>query len=216
MRAMATIAVLGNGKVSEILADGFLKHGYEVVRGGRNAGKLGEWKERAGAKGRVATLAEAAKAGSVVVLAVKGAAAEEVMDLAGLENLAGKTIIDPTNPISETPPTDGVISFFTTLNDSLMERLQRKAPEAHFVKAFSSVGNALMVNPDLGQRPTMFICGNDAGAKDEVRRILEQFGWDAEDLGMATAARVIEPLCILWCIPGILRNDWRHALKVLR
>jgi hypothetical protein len=85
------------------------------------------------------------------------------------------------------------------------------------VKAFSCVGNALMVHPDLpGGRPTMFVCGNDAQAKEQVRAILDDFGWDVEDLGAAAAARAIEPLCILWCIPGFLRNDWVHAYKVLR
>ena len=98
-----------------------------------------------------------------------------------------------------------------------MERLQRRAPAARFVKAFSCVGHALMVNPQLpGGPPTMFICGNDAAAKAEVKTILGQFGWDVEDLGAVEAARAIEPLCILWCIPGFLQNGWMHALKLLR
>ena len=61
----------------------------------------------------------------------------------------------------------------------------------------------------------MFICGNDAGARKTVTDILTLFGWETEDLGAATAARAIEPLCLLWCIPGFLRNDWVHAFKVL-
>jgi predicted dinucleotide-binding enzyme len=98
-----------------------------------------------------------------------------------------------------------------------MERLQKKVPAAKFVKAFSCVGNAYMVNPKLpGGPPTMFICGNDARAKSEVTTILEQFGHDVEDLGAVEAARAIEPLCILWCIPGFVRNHWTHALKLLR
>jgi predicted dinucleotide-binding enzyme len=159
---------------------------------------------------------EAARAGEVVVLAVKGSAAEQVVR-ACAEGLAGKTVIDTSNPIADAPPESGVLKFFTTLDDSLMERLQRAAPEARFVKAFSCVGNALMVDPDLpGGRPTMFVCGNDRAAKDRVRGILDDFGWDVEDLGAAAAARAIEPLCILWCIPGFVRNDWVHAYKVLR
>jgi predicted dinucleotide-binding enzyme len=98
-----------------------------------------------------------------------------------------------------------------------MERLQREFPEARFVKAFSCVGNALMVHPDLpGGPPTMFIAGNDAGAKATVTTILTEFGWETCDLGPAQAARAIEPLCILWCIPGFLRNEWSHALKLIR
>ncbi|HVN32827.1 MAG TPA: hypothetical protein VMT45_12665, partial [Thermoanaerobaculaceae bacterium] len=100
---------------------------------------------------------------------------------------------------------------------SLMERLQKIAPKARFVKAFSSVGNALMVNPKLrGGPPTMVICGNDTAAKEEVVEILKLFGWEIEEAGAAEAARAIEPLCILWCIPGFLKNDWVHAFKLLR
>ena len=98
-----------------------------------------------------------------------------------------------------------------------MEQLQKAVPEAKFVKAFNSVGNALMYKPDLqGQKPTMFICGNDAGAKQKVAEILERFGWESEDMGTVEAARAIEPLCILWCITGFLKNDWMHAFKLLK
>jgi predicted dinucleotide-binding enzyme len=213
---MKKIAVLGSGVVGQTLADGFLHHGYEVVRGTREPAKLGEWKEKAGAKASVGTFAEAAKAGEIVVLAVKGTGAEEAVALAGASALAGKTVLDTTNPIADAPPQDAVLTYFTGPNESLMERLQLKVPDAHFVKAFSCVGSVLMVNPTLDTKPTMFICGNDSGAKAEARVILDQFGWEIEDLGGAAAARAIEPLCILWCIPGFLRNDWRHALKMLR
>ncbi len=214
---MKRIAVLGSGQVGQVLADGFLKHGYEVMRGSREPAKMNDWKSAAGAKASIGTFADAAKWGELVVLAVKGTAAESAVGLAGATHLAGKTVIDATNPIAESAPTNGVIHFFTTLEDSLMERLQRKVPAAKFVKAFSCVGNAYFVNPKLpGGPPTMFICGNDAGAKGEVRTILEQFGHDIEDLGAVEAARAIEPLCILWCIPGFVRNHWSHALKLLR
>ena len=159
---------------------------------------------------------EAAKFGDIVVLAVKGIAAESlVKDLA--TSLAGKTIIDTTNPIAQVPPDNGVIKYFTDLNESLMERLQKIAPKANFVKSFSSVGNAYMVNPELpGGKPTMFIAGNNEKAKAEVKSILDQFGWDIADMGKAEGARAIEPLCILWCIPGLLRNEWSHAFKLLK
>jgi predicted dinucleotide-binding enzyme len=148
---------------------------------------------------------------------VKGTAAESVLDLCGAEALAGKTVIDTTNPIAERAPDQGVLHFFTTLDESLMERLQKRVPAARFVKAFSCVGNARMVNPRMQNGPpTMFICGDDDGAKTEVRAILDQFGWDIEDLGAAPAARAIEPLCMLWCIPGFLNNQWAHAFKLLR
>jgi predicted dinucleotide-binding enzyme len=214
---MAKIAVLGSGVVGQVLADGFLKHGDTVMRGSREPGKLVEWKQKAGAKSSTGTFAEAARFGELVVLAVKGVAAESVLDLCGPGTLDGKVVIDTSNPIAEQPPVHGVLSYFTTSDRSLMERLQERVPAARFVKAFSCVGNALMVNPSLpGGPPSMFICGNDASAKADVRAILERFGWATEDLGAVEAARAIEPLCILWCIPGFLGQGWTHALKMLR
>jgi predicted dinucleotide-binding enzyme len=214
---MKRIAVLGSGTVGQVLADGFLKHGYEVMRGSREPGKMNDWKSKAGPRASTGTFADAAKWGELAVLAVKGTAAESAIDLAGAANLAGKTVIDTCNPIADAPPTNGVLHYFTTLEESLMERLQKRVPAARFVKAFSCVGNAFMVNPQLpGGPPTMFMCGNDPGAKDEVKKILVQFGWDIEDLGGVEAARAIEPLCILWCLPGFIGNRWTHAYKVLR
>jgi predicted dinucleotide-binding enzyme len=208
--------VLGSGVVGQVLSDGFLKHGYEVMRGTREPSKLAEWKGRAGAKASAGTFADAARFGQTIVLAVKGTAALSVLDQCGADALAGKTVIDTTNPIADRPPVHGVLSYFTTLEDSLMERLQRHVPAARFVKAFSCVGNALMVNPEIpGGPPTMFICGDHAGAKAEVRAILDRFGWLTEDLGAVEAARAIEPLCILWCIPGFLGKRWKHALKLI-
>jgi predicted dinucleotide-binding enzyme len=211
------IGVLGSGIVGRVLASGFVRHGFEVMVGTRSPGKLDEWKAEAGEKGSVGSFAEAASFGDILVLAVKGTAAMDTLKMAGGENLRGKTIIDATNPISDAPPENGVLRFFTTLDRSLMEALQEAHPEARFVKAFNSVGNALMVDPDFGEtRPTMFICGNDEGAKKEAGGIVELFGFDVEDMGGAQAARAIEPLCILWCIPGFLRNQWTHAFKLLK
>jgi 8-hydroxy-5-deazaflavin:NADPH oxidoreductase len=209
------IGVLGSGDVARTLAEGFLKHGHAVVMGTRSPGKLEEWKSR-NPGSEIGTFSGAASFGELVVLAVKGTAAAEALRAAGPANLAGKTIIDATNPIADVPPAHGVLSFFTRLDESLLERLQREFTGAHLVKAFNSVGHALMVNPQLkGGRPTMFICGNDAGAKKVATGILEQFGWETADMGRAESARAIEPLCMLWCIPGLLRNEWRHAFKLL-
>lgn len=210
------VGVLGSGVVGQTLADGFLKHGHEVMRGSREPGKLDGWKAGAGPRARTGTMGDAAAFGEVVVLAVKGTAAVSTAQ-AVAASLVGKAVIDPTNPIAEAPPVHGVLQYFTGPNSSLLEELQRHVPEARFVKAFSSVGAALMVNPKLpGGRPTMFVCGDDEGAKQQVAGLLDQLGWETEDLGRAEAARAIEPLCMLWCIPGFLRNDWAHAFKVLR
>jgi predicted dinucleotide-binding enzyme len=212
---MSKIGVIGSGQVGETLANGFLKHGDDVMRGSRDPSKLADWKRGAGERAKTGTFDETARFGEIVVLAVKGKAAEEAVSLCG-SALDGKVVIDATNPIADAPPTNGVISFFTGPNDSLLERLQKRAPKARFVKAFSSVGAALMVNPKLSAKPTMFICGNDGAAKEQVRAILDKFGWETEDAGAMEAARAIEPLCMLWCIPGFLKNDWMHAFKMLR
>lgn len=209
------VGVLGSGVVGKTLAAGFGRHGYATKIGTREPAKLAEW--AAGAGVEVGTFAEAARFGEILVLAVKGLAAESALGLAGAGNLAGKLVLDTTNPIAEAPPEGGVLRFFTGLEDSLMERLQRAYPEARLVKAWSSVGNALMVDPKLpGGPPTMFICGDDAAARREAAAILAEMGWESEDCGGAVAARAIEPLCILWCIPGFLAGDWARAFKVLR
>jgi predicted dinucleotide-binding enzyme len=201
------IAVLGSGVVGDTLSAGFAKHGYSVMRGSREPGKLAGSAEKG-------TFEQAAAWGDAVVLAVKGGAAESVIaSIAGA--IGGKLVIDTTNPIADAPPTNGVLSYFTAQNESLMERLQKAAPSARFVKAFNSVGSPMMVNPKTTATPTMFICGNDAGAKSQTTQILTQFGWDTLDCGGVEAARPIESLCILWCIPGFQSNDWAHAFKMV-
>jgi len=213
---MKKVAVLGSGKVGDVLANGFLQHGYAVMRGTREPSKLQGWKSQATGEASVGTYEQAAKWGDIVVLAVKGLVATDVLDQCGHANLAGKVVIDTTNPIGGEPPDHGVIRYFTNANESLMERLQKHVPAAKFVKAFNSVGNAFMVNPKFDVPPTMFICGNDAGAKQETIEVLTTFGWESFDCGGVEGARPIESLCILWCIPGFLRNDWMHAFKVVR
>jgi predicted dinucleotide-binding enzyme len=210
------VGILGSGDVAKALAEGFLHHNHDVMLGTRTRAKLDAWTSKH-SKAAVASFADAAKFGDVVVLAVKGTAAAEALREAGAPNLAGKPVVDATNPIADAPPSNGVLKFFTTLDDSLMERLQREFPDARFVKAFNSVGNACMVDPKFkGGKPTMFICGNDEGAKKTVTGILDEFGWETADMGGVEAARAIEPLCMLWCIPGFLRQDWVHAFKLLR
>jgi len=209
------VGILGSGDVAKVLAGGFLKHGHEVLMGTRSPAKLADWATQ-NPKGRIGSFAEAAKFAELMVLAVKGTVAAEALRAAGAANLSGKPVIDATNPISDQPPVNGVLRFFTNFDESLMERLQHEFQSAHFVKAFNSVGNACMVNPQFkGGKPSMFICGNEDEAKKVVTAVLDQFGWETIDMGKAEAARAIEPLCMLWCIPGFLRNDWVHAFKLL-
>ena len=211
------VGIIGSGVVAQTLGGGFLKHGHEVAIGTRDPAKLKDWvaKHKGAA---IKSMGDAASFGDVVVLAVAGDAALEALKQAGAGALAGKTVIDACNPIGGGPPVNGVLSFFTPQNELLMEQLQKAFPNAHFVKAFNSVGNGQMINPQFaGGKPTMFICGNDANAKKTAAQILDQFGWETEDMGAVEAARAIEPLCKLWCIPGVGKGDWSaHAFKLLR
>jgi len=215
---MEKIGILGSGSVGKTLADGFIKHGYQVKIGSGHPEKLEEWNATSGEKGSIGTFNEAASFGDIIVLAVKGHVAMEITKQVG-ESLNDKIVLDACNPIDENnPPINGVLQFFTDINRSLMEELQEAHPNVKFVKCFSSVGAHLMVNPGIagGQKPTMFICGNDEQAKQKTIEILDLFGWETEDMGAVEAARAIEPLCMLWCIPGFKDNKWVHAFKLLK
>lgn len=213
---MKKIGIIGSGIVAKILGSGLMKHGYEVKLGTRTPEKLAEWKTNEGKGAEVGTFEEAAAFGEIIILAVNGGAARAALDLAGAENLKNKTVIDTTNPIANAAPENGVLKFFTNLDESLMEQLQNAFLDANFVKAFSCVGNAFMIDPKFDSKPTMFICGNNENAKLEVTQILEKVGWETADFGKVQSARAIEPLCMLWCIPGLLKNEWMHAFKLLK
>ena len=171
------------GRCGKGLGRRILKHGHEVVLGTRKPGKLAGWGGE-NPKGRVASFTEAAEFAEVAVLAVKGTAAVDAIRAAGVASLNGKIVIDATNPIADAPPEHGVLKYFTTHDESLLEQLQREFAGVRFVKAFNSVGSTCMVNPQFkGGKPTMFICGNDATAKNVVTKILDQFGWETADMG---------------------------------
>jgi len=211
------IGVLGSGVVGRTLAEGFLNHGYEVMLGTRDPskGEVLKWlATHTGAK--AGTFRETAIFGEIVVLAVLGLVVEEVIELAGADHLTGKILIDTTNPLTAAPPEDGILEFTTGPNESLGEKVQVLLPNSHVVKAFNSVGSGLMINPKFTQgTPTMFICGNHPDAKHAVSGIILQFGWEPFDCGGIKSSRALEPLCMLWCLPGFVRNDWNHAFKML-
>jgi predicted dinucleotide-binding enzyme len=210
------IGILGSGTVAQTLGAGLIEHGHEVMLGSGTPAKLADWRA-ANPRGRTGSFAEAADFAELAVLAVKGTAAIAALRAAGPERLAGKAMIDTTNPIADAAPVHGVLQFFTGPNDSLLEQLQREFPAIRFVKAFNSVGSAFMIDPAMQDGPpTMFICGDDEPAKKAVRGIVESVGWEVADMGAAVAARAIEPLCMLWCIPGLLRGDWAHAFRLLK
>jgi predicted dinucleotide-binding enzyme len=207
------IAVLGTGTVGQTLAVGFQQAGHEVSIASRSGDRLADFSGRTGIPEQ--TMATAAAAAEVVVLAVKGEVAEALASSLAAE-LSGKVVIDTTNPIAGAP-VGGVLPYFTGPNDSLLQRLQGAAPNAHFVKAFNSVGSHLMVRPQLqGGRPAMFIGGDHAGAKATVASLCADLGWSTEDVGTSAAGGPLEALCQLWCATGFLHNDWAHAFAYLR
>jgi 8-hydroxy-5-deazaflavin:NADPH oxidoreductase len=213
---MKRIGIFGSGIVAKTLGKGFLEIGFEVMLGTRDAEKLSVWKTESGDSAHVGTFGEVAAFGEILVLAVSGRAAQSLLTSLNQADLKNKIIIDTTNPIAEAPPENGVIKFFTNLDESLMEILQRAVPSAHFVKAFNSVGSAFMVQPKFDSKPSMFICGNDDPSKKQVIELLENLGWEALDFGKVESARAIEPLCMLWCIPGMINGQWSHAFKLLK
>lgn len=209
------IGVIGSGSVAQTLASGLAKKGHDVRIGSRDPSKLAEYAGKSGVK--TGTFEEVAAHGDIVILAVKGKVAVEAAAMVS-KQIAGKIVIDTTNPIADGPPVDGsIVPYFTGPNESLMERLQKAEPAARFVKAWNSVGAHLMIDPAFeGGRACMFIAGNDDAAKKEVSALLDGVGWDVEDIGKASGARAIEPLCQLWCAPGFLRGDWAHGYRVVR
>ncbi|MBS1621736.1 MAG: NAD(P)-binding domain-containing protein [Bacteroidetes bacterium] len=212
------IGIIGSGIVGRVLGNGFLSEGNDVMLGTRNVQKdeVVKWKNE-NPKGKIGGFEETAKFGDLIVLATNGLATEQIIDSAGVNNFSDKVVIDATNPIAAAPPTNGVLHYFTSMNESLMERIQKKIPKAKIVKAFNSIGNAFMYKPNFpGGKPTMFICGNDDTAKKIVTDILTAFGHETEDMGKVEAARAIEPLAILWCIPGFIRNQWANGFKLLK
>ncbi len=209
------IGILGSGTVGRTLGTGFITSGYEVMIGTRSPENIRDW-QNSNPESKIGSFDEAASFGDIVVLALKGAFASDVLANLAPGILEGKTILDATNPISDNPPVNGVLDFFTGSNESLMERLQGVAPSANFVKCFNSVSSVVMFRPQFeGKRPTMFICGDNGAAKIEARNILDQFGWKVEDLGAKEAARPIESLARLICIRGIVTGNWKMALEFL-
>ncbi len=212
------VGIIGSGIVGQVLANAFNAEGHQVTLGTRNISK----EELVAFKNNHPTIAinnfaDTAKNADLIVLAVAGSVVTEAIQLAGHEHFAHKIVIDATNPIAAAPPENGVLKFFTDLNESLMEKIQKEVPDAQVVKAFSCVGNAFMYQPSFpGGTPTMFIAGNNTDAKKIVTDILISFGWEVEDMGLMEAARAIEPLCILWCLPGFTKNQWTHAFKLLK
>lgn len=208
------VGILGSGDVGRALAAGFAGLGHDVKIGSRDPGKLADWAETAGPRVTTGTFGEAARFGDILVLATLGVATEDAIRLAGVDAFDGKVVIDTTNPLDFSQGMPPRLSIGHT--ESLGEVIQRLLPRSQVVKAFNTVGNALMVNPQLpGGPPDMFICGNDEDAKKIVTQICEHFGWGVIDLGGIESSRHLEPLCLVWVLHGVHSGTWSHAFKML-
>jgi 8-hydroxy-5-deazaflavin:NADPH oxidoreductase len=198
------IGVLGSGEVGRALARGYLQNGHDV-RIGTRQGQVEELP--------VGPAREVAAEAELVVLAVRGTSAVElVSSLAG--EVDGKVLVDATNPLDFS---SGAPRMFVGTTDSLGEQVQRAAPGARVVKAYNTVGNPLMVDPDLpGGPPTMFVAGNDSEAKATVGDLLRTTGWDVADLGGIEASRWLEAMCMTWVAYGARTGTWTHAFRLLR
>ena len=208
----ARVGVLGSGDVGRVLASGFAGLGHEVTIGSRDPEKLRDFAGTS-ARIRAGTFADAARFGDIILLATLGVGSEEAIRLAGTEHFDGKVVIDATNPLDFSSGTPRLSVGHT---DSLGEAVQRLIPRANVVKAFNTVGNANMINPQFAQGPPdMFICGNDEDAKKIVEQICTHFGWGVIDLGGIEASRYLEPMCLVWVLHGIRTKRWTHAFKML-
>lgn len=209
------VAILGTGTVGQHLARGFIGLGHQVIVGTRDPS--GESAKKAlaaiGPGARAATFADAAKAADFAVLATSWDGTESAVKLAGAANLAGKLVIDATNPLALGAAGPSLAVGHTT---SAAEMIQAWLPQAKVVKAFNIVTATHMVHPKLaGGPPTMFIAGNDAEAKQQVLDILARFGWESIDIGALDGARLLESLAMLWIRYAFQNAHWTHAFKLL-
>ncbi|MGI0019138.1 MAG: NADPH-dependent F420 reductase [Nitrososphaera sp.] len=206
--------IIGSGEVGQRLGDGLIGLGHEVMIGSRDPAKLAAWVGRHSGAASAGSFSDAAAYGELLVIATSWAGTTSAIGMAGAKNFAGKTVIDVTNPLdfTSTPP-----KLAVGCTDSAGETIQRMLPGAKIVKAFNIVGNPLMVHPEFpGGRPTMFICGNDDGAKKTVNGIVTAFGWESIDIGGIEGSRLLEPLAMLWITYYFRTNTGNHAFKLLR
>lgn len=211
------IGILGSGQVAQTLAAGFVAKGHDVVLGTRDPKtSLAETKPgpygqpplsawcRSNPKVKVVTMAEAAKHGETLVFAVHGAHVEEAVKQAGPANLAGKLVLDTTNPLEFGP--NGA-HLPPSIKDSCLQTAQRAAPKAHFVKAWNCTPGGQMVNPKIGPGD-QFICGDDAKAKEQAAKILKEFGWNTADVGDSSMAPYVEGMALTVINWAAKANDW--------
>jgi len=194
------IGILGSGGVARTIGTGFVRLGHEVMLGTRTADNPNatQWRDDTG--GLIGSLDDTAAFGAIVINALNGAASLDAISALDADSLAGKVLIDVANPLDWS---DGFPPSFTVTNtDSLAEQLQRALPQVRVVKALNTINTSVMVDPGaLSEATDLFICGNDAAAKETVVSLLVELGWQAErvrDLGELSAARGTEAYLALW------------------
>ena len=209
------IGILGSGQVGKTLGNAFLEVGYEVKIGSRSPKKLDSWLKETGGKARSGTYVDVASFGEIIVLATLGQAAEEVINLAGSKNFAGKLVIDAMNPLDFSKGMiPSLLPAYNTL--SLGEFVQRKLPNSKVVKCFNTVPNTQMFRPKFAGAQ-MLICGNNQTAKEEVTAILRQFGWSgAIDVGGIEDVRWLESLALLWMKAARTTQAWDSIFMLVR
>ncbi len=216
------IGVLGTGVVGQTIAEKLTQLNHQVMIGTRDVKNLlaktdpdnfgrpafSEWHKN-NSNVEIGTFSEAAASGELIVNATNGMGTMPALELAGKQNLANKVMLDISNPLDFSkgmPP-----SLFISNTDSLAEQIQRTYPEAKVVKSLNTVTAMVMVNPSIvpGDH-SIFINGNDADAKADVKKLLVSFGWQEKniiDIGDITASRGIEQILPLWVrLMGILKT----------
>ena len=217
---MKNIGILGTGQVGQTIGKKLVQLGYNVTLGSRTADNTAakEWAQQAGGKAASGTFADAARNADVVFVCTKGDGTVDAIKQAGAENLKGKLVIDLTNPLdfSNGMPPSLLKDYSNTF--SLGEAVQQTAPDAKVVKTLNTVNCEVMVEPSKsGGQPTMLMSGNDANAKAEATKILNEFGWnDVLDLGDITASRPMEAYVTLWVRTYMATGNGYNAMKAIR
>jgi 8-hydroxy-5-deazaflavin:NADPH oxidoreductase len=193
--------ILGTGTVGTTLASALVHHGNQVMVGGRTAEKAEIWADKLGEGAHAGNFAEAAAFGEIVVLAVQGAQALAVLDLAdGNRTLSGKVLIDVTNPLDFSQGFPPILIEGMVNTSSLGEQVQAHLSAARVVKCFNTMSAAIMVAPQLLAEPTdIFVAGDDSAAKGRVVELLRTLGWQSPiDLGGISSARATESWLLFW------------------
>ena len=215
MKDVMKIAILGTGLVAIALAKGFVSRGHTVVFGTRDIRGATTQTALAAVVGSTAALyADAARNAEAAVLATSWTGAENALRLAGAENLAGKLVIDVTNPLDFS---SGKPALALGFPNSAGWQIQAWLPDAHVVKAFNIISATRMIDPTFADgAPDMFIAGNDAAAKAQTAAIVRSFGWrSAIDMGDISKAYLLEAMAMTWIDYGASRNHWTHGFSLL-